>query len=383
MPFFESTPTVFPPLIPSCGPLGNVPRFAFAVEDCVVAWTPPDEFPWRADNLHLNFRRRRPLNCESHWLHLESVRTWSGDSDKESAREALERRLLARYNHLRSVLKAVSNNAENDEIFTIDVDEQTQPRPNEFQWRYLGQGVRLGKARRVLWQSVAVIVRDTGDAALGFQLREEITPEPETLSNDVLRGYVEWFTERVAWAASARVHYWTHDVGFATSAEWAPVRSVDIAEGTLYGPPEINTVGSNRGWRAEVSVRPPELRAEIDLRKRAEYALISHRDHETEVREVPVPAHGHVIMGAVEVRVHPLLKTRPADAEIDPDFPDEWDPIPGTLVRIAYVAVGREHVVCVCLSVGDGRAEHFEAWWKVALERLHVTQPSTPGAEAR
>ncbi len=70
MPFFETTPTVFPRVIPPCGPLGDIPTFAFALADAVVAWTPPAGFPeMRDDHVVLQVFRPDPACGHEHMLH--------------------------------------------------------------------------------------------------------------------------------------------------------------------------------------------------------------------------------------------------------------------------------------------------------------------------
>ncbi|MBC8069810.1 MAG: hypothetical protein IAG13_15845 [Deltaproteobacteria bacterium] len=57
MPFFPIPPAVFPPVVPAAGPLGDVPLFAYACADVVVAWSPPDGFKFALEQRPVSFQR--------------------------------------------------------------------------------------------------------------------------------------------------------------------------------------------------------------------------------------------------------------------------------------------------------------------------------------
>lgn len=380
MPFFESTPTVFPPVIPPCGPLGDIPAFAFAVGDAFLAWTPPDDFGSRLPDVILSCVRTPPPGHESHSLGIDLLRRRSDAN--ESAGQQLEREFLYGYRKLGPTMRAIAARPEHRFAIDIEVDEVTRPSPSEIQWRYIGHATDKGKLRPVCQQGVGVVVRDDGSTALGFSLMEHLRPEPAdpySRSISTVRGYVEAaFAGRVAWTAGDRTYLWTHDFGVCVGSGWRVF-------GTGYGGPAEAVFYDSRdgrlvypGGAANVSVLRPEPLAELDLLAEPALEQKFHRGYETEVRDGPIPAHGHVLAGGFEVRRLPKIKHRPDDAEDDPEFPEEWDPEPGELVRVAYVVVGSGHVSCVRLAASDDLVNRFEGWWQETLERLHVTRPVEP-----
>jgi hypothetical protein len=386
VPFFESTPTVFPPVIPPCGPLGDVPAFAFAVGDAVVAWTPPDDFASRSADVNLSCRRVPPPGHESHSLAIKLLRR--GSNENEPARHQIERDILYSYRKLGPTMRAIAALPENRFTLDIEVDEVTQPGPSEIQWRYIGHAMDKGKLRPVCQQGVGVVIRDDGSTALGFTLIERLRPEPAdpySVSISTARGYVESaFTERVEWTSGGRTYLWTHDVGIGIAAEWTVFGTGygGPAEGTFY---EYRETDGRFMGAANVSVMRPEPLAGLDILAENALELKFHRGYETEVSDGSIPAHGHVLAGGFEVRRLPKAKHRPEDADDDPEFPDEWEPEPGELVRVAFVVVGRHHVSCVRLAVGDNLADRFEGWWQATLERLHVpcvAEPRSPSPDS-
>lgn len=380
MPIFDRVPECFPPVIEPVGWLGDVPAFAWAEGDAVVAWTPPPRCKFIVGDYMLSF----VAGDEELMVHVMRRE----HSPKATARAQIEEESLKDRLWMHMLTEKSVPGA--DSIVTPLHDEVkwVAAEHDELHVDWWGTFTENGKTSFHGKPSVTVIAREDEKGALGVSVSlqdREASPRRRTTA-EMRAELARIFTERSAAPAPDQVACWTTDVGFAVYDRRRRRSSIRGWVGYRNDwPPEDYENDDAYSRATEVVVVPPRRRTEIDLRGERAH-LIDRLDRGSgnlpKSRDVSVENHGHRLFSCFEVERENY--ELPPEFEDDPDDPEHRDPPEirwGQIMRCGYIAVGADHVVSVRVTVGAQIADRLEQAWADALGRLYVTRNGDSAAE--
>ena len=368
MPFFDEKSDVFPPVVPPVGKLGDVPAFAQAVGEDVVAWNPPDGFRYREYDYIYFFHR------ESDNARLVVHTMFRFDGEQRTAREQIEWDVLESH---RRLLQLVADSAgPNPYGIVVPLHDEVMrvtDGADELHVNWWGTFSGGNKTSEGGTQAVTVFVLDSDGRASAIEVEAEDDEGRRSMwrMSEVRAQLLTASPTRAPCAATNEQRFWTPYANFSVGPEW-------IMGQHVLGSASWDPAPADLSFRATgVEVRQMLPRSDqdfLDLVAR-ELRTLDQSYSKATVTRTDLPSYGHVFIGARELKRESVTHVPDPNDEPDP-FDTEPHVYQGETIRLASVAVGRDHAVILRISVGDWALGEIEALWRQCLERLHVTRPA-------